>query len=55
MMIVTKCLCADRTVCEMIAKHPRVDFLADSRVMNIRKYADLMARTASRACCSACL
>lgn len=43
MMIVTKCLCADRTVCEMIAKHPRVDFLADSRVMNIRKYADLMA------------
>lgn len=43
MMIVTKCMCADRTVCEMIAKHPKVDYLADSRVKNIKKYADLMA------------
>ncbi len=43
MMIVTKCLCADRVVCEMIAKHPKVDFLADSRVENIKKYSDLMA------------
>lgn len=45
MMIVTKCLCADRTVCEMIAKHPRVDFMADSRVKNIKKYADLLEGT----------
>lgn len=43
MMLVTKALCADRTVCEMLAKHPQVDFLADSRVSNIKKYADLLA------------
>ena len=43
MMIVTKCLCADRKVAEMIAGHPRVDYLADSRVENIKKYSDLMA------------
>ncbi len=42
MMIVTKCVCADRKICEMIVKHPRVDFLADSRVKNIKKYADLL-------------
>lgn len=43
MMIVTKCLCADKRVAEMIAKHPRVDYLADSRVENIKKYSELMA------------
>ena len=30
LMIVTKSLCADRKVAEMIATHPRVDYLADS-------------------------
>ncbi|MDO4518546.1 MAG: ornithine racemase Orr [Bacillota bacterium] len=45
LMLVTKCLCADRTVCEMMAKHPRVDFLADSRVANIKKFADLIEGT----------
>lgn len=45
MMIVTKCLCADRKVSEMIAEHPRVDFIADSRVKNIKKYADLIEGT----------
>ena len=42
MMIVTKCLCADRKVAEMIAAHPRVDYLADSRISNIKKYQDLV-------------
>ena len=42
MMIVTKCLCADRKVAEMIASHPRVDYLADSRILNIKKYQDLV-------------
>ena len=41
MMIVTKCLCADPVVSEMIADHPMVDFMADSRVMNLASYADL--------------
>ena len=43
MMIVTKCLCADRAVAKMIADHPAVDFLADSRIENIKKYQDLVA------------
>lgn len=45
MMCVTKCVCADRKVCEMLAAHPSVDFLADSRVDNIKKYADLIKDT----------
>lgn len=42
MMIVTKCLCANREVAKMITDHPRVDFLADSRIENIKKYQDLV-------------
>ncbi|MBQ6402223.1 MAG: alanine/ornithine racemase family PLP-dependent enzyme [Firmicutes bacterium] len=42
MMIVTKCLCADRRVAELITAHPRVDYLADSRIKNIMKYQDLV-------------
>ena len=37
LMIVTKALCADEKVVEMIASHPAVDYLADSRVQNIKK------------------
>jgi len=40
MMIVTKGVCADRNVIEMVAKHPRVDFMADSRMKNIASYAE---------------
>lgn len=43
LMIVTKSICADPTICEMIAKHPKVDYMADSRIANIRKYAHLLA------------
>ena len=43
MMIVTKCLCADREVAKMITSHPAVDFLADSRIKNIKKYQALVA------------
>ena len=39
LMIVTKGLCADKEMCKMIAKHPAVDFMADSRVANIKSYA----------------
>jgi predicted amino acid racemase len=42
MMIVTKCLCADRKVAEMITANPQVDYLADSRIANIKKYQDLV-------------
>lgn len=37
LMIVTKALCADEKVVKMIAEHPAVDYLADSRVRNIKK------------------
>lgn len=39
MMIVTKGMCADSEMCKMIANHPAVDYMADSRVANIKKYA----------------
>ena len=42
LMIVTKCLCAQREVAEMITSHPAVDYLADSRIINIKKYQDLV-------------
>lgn len=41
MMIVTKGFCADEKIVAEIAKHPGVDFLADSRIKNIAAYADL--------------
>lgn len=40
LMIVTKALCADEKVVDMIAAHPAVDYLADSRVQNIKKNYD---------------
>lgn len=40
LMIVTKGLCADREMTHMVANHPAVDFVADSRVKNIKTYAD---------------
>ena len=40
LMIVTKGMCAHKEMCEMIAQHPAVDFMADSRVANIKTYAD---------------
>lgn len=40
LMIVTKGVCADRNIIEMMAKHPKVDYLADSRMKNIMSYAE---------------
>ena len=40
LMIVTKGLCADKEMAHMVAEHPAVDFVADSRVKNISTYAD---------------
>lgn len=40
LMIVTKGLCADKEMAHMVAAHPAVDFMADSRVANIKTYAD---------------
>lgn len=41
LMIVTKGLCADPKMTEMVAMHPAVDFMADSRVANLATYADI--------------
>ena len=41
MMIVTKSLCADPAVSRLIAEHPRVDFMADSRVSNVAMYTEM--------------
>ncbi len=41
LMIVTKGMCAHKEMCGMIAQHPAVDFMADSRVANIKTYADI--------------
>ena len=41
MMIVTKCLCADPVISRMIAEHPMVDFMADSRVQNLASYCEM--------------
>lgn len=40
LMIVTKGLCADPQMTKMVAEHPAVDFMADSRVKNIKTYAE---------------
>ncbi|HZK02103.1 MAG TPA: ornithine racemase Orr [Anaerovoracaceae bacterium] len=38
LMIVTKSFTADKTIVDLINQHPMVDYLADSRIDNIRKY-----------------
>ena len=42
LMVVTKVLCADVEMAKMIAAHPDVKYVADSRVKNIAKYADIV-------------
>ncbi|WP_026043532.1 ornithine racemase Orr [Treponema primitia] len=39
LMIVTKSSCADPKIVEMLLSHPAVDYLADSRIQNIKTYA----------------
>lgn len=46
LMIVTKGLCADAEMVKMVLKHPEVDFLADSRIQNIKTYSGLGKETA---------
>ncbi len=41
MMIVTKAVCADEKVVEMIAQHPQVDYIADARILNLKSLADV--------------
>lgn len=41
MMIVTKGFCADQEIVKLVAAHEGVDFMADSRVRNLKSYADL--------------
>jgi predicted amino acid racemase len=38
-MIVTKSFCADSNIVNMLLAHPSVDYLADSRIQNIKTYA----------------
>ncbi|MCI8646119.1 MAG: alanine/ornithine racemase family PLP-dependent enzyme [Firmicutes bacterium] len=47
LMIVTKGLCAEPAMTDMVIGHPAVDFLADSRIKNIRTYAG-KARSAGK-------
>ena len=44
LMIVTKGVCAYPPVVRMIAEHPEVDFVADSRIQNLKTYADQVRR-----------
>lgn len=44
LMVVTKVLCADHEVAQMICDHPDVKYVADSRVKNIAKYADMVRK-----------
>jgi predicted amino acid racemase len=39
LMIVTKSFCADSCIVDMLLSHPSVDYLADSRIQNIKTYA----------------
>ncbi len=39
MMVVTKGVCADARIVELLISHPGVDYLADSRVKNLKTYA----------------
>lgn len=41
MMIVTKAVCAAEEIVEMIAKHPKVDYIADARIKNIKTFSKL--------------
>lgn len=44
LMIVTKGVCAYPPIVRMIAEHPAVDFVADSRIQNLKTYADQVRR-----------
>ncbi len=50
MMIVTKCLCADPVISRMIAEHPMVDFMADSRVQNLASYCEMAHENLKKTC-----
>lgn len=47
LMIVTKGLCADPEMTELVCGHPAVDFLADSRMKNLETYTE-KARAAGK-------
>lgn len=40
LMIVTKGLCADPKMVQMVIGHPKVDYVADSRIANIKTYSE---------------
>ncbi|MGI6257825.1 MAG: alanine/ornithine racemase family PLP-dependent enzyme, partial [Anaerovoracaceae bacterium] len=44
LMIVTKGLCADEKMTDMVAAHPAVDYMADSRMENIKTYREKAAK-----------
>lgn len=44
LMIVTKGLCADLNMVEMVAKNPKVEYIADSRIANIKTYSDMVRK-----------
>ncbi len=48
LMIVTKGLCADKEYVKLVAGHDKVDYMADSRVKNLKSYADLARENGKR-------
>lgn len=48
LMIVTKGLCADKEMVHVVCEHPAVDFVADSRVKNIKTYADEVRKSGKK-------
>ncbi|QOX64772.1 alanine/ornithine racemase family PLP-dependent enzyme [Anoxybacterium hadale] len=46
MMIVTKGLCAEPGLANLLLSHPEVDFIADSRIQNIKTFAGCGKKTA---------
>lgn len=40
MMIVTKGVCAEPGIVDLILAHPSVDYVADSRIQNLKRYAE---------------
>ena len=50
LMIVTKGVCAYPPIVRMLTEHPGVDFLADSRIQNLKSYAAQARQASSRSC-----
>lgn len=48
LMIVTKAVCADNEVVKLIAENPKVDYIADARLENIKSFYELAHRNGKK-------